>query len=367
LRARDLGITIGTGRPGRHNAITDVAGVAIGHHTLDAGDGSVRTGVTVVVPQQDPWESELFAGVHVLNGNGEMTGTTWIQECGTLRGPIGLTNTHSVGVVRDALVALEVERRPGEVFWSLPVVAETFDGTLNDINGFHVSAEHVRAAFANARPGEVAEGNVGSGTGMVAHGFKGGIGTSSRVLDVDGDEVTVGVLVQANHGARHRLAVNGAPVGAAIGTDVVPLPQRPGPEGAGSIIVVVAVDAPLLPHQCRRLAQRAGLGVARTGGAGEHSSGDLFLAFATGNRVARSDMSTQSPGVQKLQMLSDSYLDPFSHATIEATEEAIVNALVAAVTLTGRGGATAHAIPHELLVQVLDRHGLRQADSPGQG
>jgi D-aminopeptidase len=319
----------------------------------------VRTGVTVVVPQENFWRDEVFAGLHVLNGNGEMTGTAWIQECGTLRGPIGLTNTHSVGVVRDALVELEVEHRPDEVFWSLPVVAETYDGTLNDINGFHVRREHVRAAYADAAGGPVAEGNVGSGTGMVAHGFKGGIGTSSRVVGSDDDEVTIGVLVQANHGARHRLAVNGAPVGAAIGADAVPLPERAGPEGAGSIIVVVATDAPLLPQQCRRLAQRAGLGVARTGGAGEHSSGDLFLAFATGNRVATSDVSAQPPRVQQVGMLSEAYLDPLLHATIEATEEAIVNALVAAETMTGRNGATAHALPHDRLVEVLDRHMLR--------
>ena len=371
-RARDLGITVGTGRPGRWNAITDVPGVRVGHATIVSGEGAltrgegpIRTGVTVVLPHEDdPWTSQVFAGSHRLNGNGEMTGLSWVEECGTLMSPVGLTNTHSVGVVRDALVALEVEQRdPRHLYWSLPVVAETWDGLLNDCNGQHVRAEHVRSAVAAATAGPVAEGNVGSGTGMVCHGFKGGIGTASRLTGPEDRQYTVGVLVQANHGIRSRLTVNGAPVGHVLDPDTVPLPDVPtlpvGAEGGGSIIVVVATDAPLLPHQCRRLAQRAGLGVARTGGTGEHSSGDLFLAFATGNRVATSDYGSHPPAVQPMRMLSEAYLDPLFHATVEATEEAILNAMVAARTMTGRDGITAHALPHDLLVTSLDDYGLR--------
>jgi D-aminopeptidase len=371
MRARDLGITVGTGRPGELNAITDVADVRVGHCTLIAGDGPlvrghgpVRTGVTVVLPHGgDVRDSQVFAGHHRLNGNGELTGLSWLEEFGTLISPVGLTNTHSVGVVRDALVRHEVERRTsGDVRWGLPAVAETWDGMLNDCDGFHVRPEHVAAAISDARSGPVAEGGVGSGTGMICHGFKGGIGTASRVTeDTGGGEHTVGVLVQANHGVRRRLTVNGAPVGLEVDDAAVPLPELPGAsqvaEGSGSVIVVVATDAPLLPHQCRRLAQRAGLGIARTGGAGENSSGDLFLAFATGNRVAASE-GVAPPVVQELRMLADAYLDPLFHATVEATEEAVVNALVAAATMTGRDGVTAHALPHDLLVRALAARGL---------
>ena len=376
MRARDLGVVIGRGRPGSLNSITDVNGVRVGHCSLVDGEGPlhrgtgpVRTGVTVVLPHGgDVWTETVPAGFHVLNGNGEMTGLAWLAECGTLASPIGLTNTHSVGVVRDALVDVEVgAREPTDVYWGLPVVAETWDGMLSDCNGFHVRPEHVRAAVADARDGSdglVAEGNVGSGTGMVCHGFKGGIGTSSRVVPRSvGGAWTVGVLVQANHGVRSRLVVNGAPVGALIDESRVPSPQAPhlrsDAEGGGSVIVVVATDAPLLPHQCRRLAQRAGLGIARTGGAGEHGSGDLFLAFSTGNRVRASDFGSSPPEVQSLDMLSESYLDPLFWATVEATEEAVVNALVAAETMTGRDGVTAHALPHEELVAALDKFGLR--------
>jgi D-aminopeptidase len=355
MRARELGISIGTGTPGEHNAITDVPGVLVGHRTIVEGD-DVRTGVTVVLPLEGRiGRDAAFAGCHRLNGNGEMTGLEWVRESGMLMSPIGLTNTHSVGVVRDALVAVDSARHePGEVWWSLPVVAETWDGRLSDINGQHVTAEHVREAIAAASGGPVAEGAVGSGTGMICHGFKGGIGTASRV--VAGEHV-VGVLVQANHGRRDRLAINGAPVGAAIRADEIPVPGEP--HGAGSIIVIVATDAPLLPHQCNRLAQRAALGIGRTGGLGEHSSGDLILAFATGNPVRASDAKTAPPRTQPLTMLSDDYIDPYFEATAEATEEAIANALVAAETTTGLGGATAYALPHDRLVEVLDRHGAR--------
>jgi D-aminopeptidase len=374
VRARDLGIALGVGTPGPGNAITDVAGVRVGHCTLVSGDGPlvrgegpVRTGVTVVLPHgEGAWRSPVFAAHHRLNGNGEMTGLSWLAEGGTLTSPIGLTNTHSVGVVRDTLVQVEVEQRPpDDVAWALPVVTETWDGVLSDCNGFHVRPEHVRAALADATTGPVAEGNVGSGTGMVCHGFKGGIGTASRVTP---EGWTVGVLVQANHGVRSRLTVNGAPVGALVDPDVVPVPGIPGrttsAEGAGSVIVVVATDAPLLPHQCRRLAQRASLGIARTGGAGEHSSGDLMLAFSTGNRLVGEGSSSTPPRVQDVRMLSDSGIDPLFHATVEATEEAILNALVAAETMTGRDGVTAFSLPHDLLVQALQRHRLLSLPVP---
>ena len=332
MRVRELGIAIGDLEPGRLDAITDVAGVRVGHSTIIEGD-DVRTGVTVLLPREP-----CFAGAHRLNGNGELTGLEWIRESGVLTTPIGLTNTHSVGVVRDALVEAAVTQDdPPD--WSLPVVGETWDGVLNDVNGFHVTREHVFEALRTASDGAVAEGAVGGGTGMICHGFKGGIGTASRVA---GDDI-VGVLVQANHGARSRFQVNGVPVGRELD---VPLPPRARP--GGSIIVLLATDAPLLPHQCERLAQRAVLGIARTGGAGENSSGDLILAFATGNRVT-------GEGELPLRMLANERIDPLFYAAIEATEEAIVNALLAAETMTGRLG-TVHALDGDALVEVLARH-----------
>jgi D-aminopeptidase len=334
VRARELGVEIGEGAPGQLNAITDVAGVRVGHTTLVAGD-DVRTGVTVVVPP----EQAQFAGSHCLNGNGELTGLAWVQESGFLTTPIALTNTHSVGVVRDALCAVA----GGDADWSLPVVGETWDGFLNDINGFHVRAEHVFEALEAAAAGPVAEGNVGGGTGMICHGFKGGIGTASRLAGT----YTVGVLVQANHGRRARLQVNGVPVGRELGPERIPLPPRP--PGAGSIIVIVATDAPLLPHQCERLAQRAALGVARTGGAGENSSGDLMLAFATGN----TGLAEAGDTIQ-LSMLSNERIDALFYAVIEATEEAIVNALLGAETMTGKGG-TVHRLDPEVFAAVMER------------
>ena len=283
MRARDFGIVVGEGRPGPANAITDVGGARVGHTTLIEGE-DVRTGVTVVFPHEgDPGADPVFAGAHRLNGNGELTGLEWVRESGVLTTPVALTNTHSVGVVRDALVRHAVTQSRGDA-WSLPVVGETWDGVLNDVNGFHVRAEHVAAAIEAATGGAVGEGAVGGGTGMICHGFKGGIGTASRVLSDEEGGWTIGVLVQANHGRRSRLRINGAPVGEELGPERVPLPTRPdGPRG-GSIIVLVATDAPLLPLQCERLAQRATFGIARTGGAGENSSGDLVLAWATGNR-----------------------------------------------------------------------------------
>lgn len=360
MRARDLGIVIGEHPPGPDNAITDVAGVSVGHVTLhDDGPPAVHTGVTVVVPHQGIWTEPVFAGCHRLNGSGEMTGLEWIRESGELTSAIGITNTHSVGVVRDALVAAQVAARGDGIYWSLPVVGETYDGLLNDINGHHVRAEHVDAALAGARGGPVAEGAVGGGTGMICHGFKGGIGTSSRVTETAAGAYTVGVLVQANHGRRERLRINGVPVGELIGADVVPLPDTPRQyePGSGSIIVIVATDAPLLPHQCTRLAQRASLAVSRIGGSGEQYSGDLMLAFATGNHGIPpyswdEDAGTARPEIA-LRMVAPQLMTRLFDLTIEATEEAIVNALVAATTVTGRHGLTAHAIDHNLLQHAL--------------
>jgi D-aminopeptidase len=369
MRARDIGITIGTLDPGPHNAITDVPGVKVGHATINrgegalkVGDGPVRTGVTMVVPCDDIWERPVFAATHRLNGNGELTGLEWVRESGTLTTPIGLTNTHSVGAVRDALVSEHVRARPGgALFWSMPVVGETYDGVLNDINGHHVGAEHVAAALASAAGGPVAEGNLGSGTGMICHEFKGGIGTASRRLANEDGGYTIGVLVQANHGRRERLTVNGLAVGRLLTTDEVPAPDPPElhSPGAGSIIVLMATDAPLLPHQCARLAQRAGLGVARTGGVGENNSGDLFLAFATGNTGLHGEALGQAtPLTLDLNMVPNERMTPMFDAVVEATEEAIVNTLVAAETLTGRDGVTAHALPRERLAELIGQHGF---------
>jgi D-aminopeptidase len=381
MRARDLGITIGRGTPGPHNAITDVAGVGVGHTTLIEGEGPlrvghgpVRTGVTVVLPRAEgSWSEPVFAGCHRLNGNGELTGLEWVRESGTLTGPVAITNTHSVGVVRDALVAASIGRESNpDLWWSLPVVGETYDGILNDINGFHVRAEHVHAALGAASDGPVEEGNVGGGTGMICHEFKGGIGTASRLTGPAGGGFTVGALVQANHGRREWLRVDGVPVGEAIGADVVAsayrdeaaAPDTPAdpfrtsrtpPPGSGSIIVVVATDAPLLPHQCERLAQRAGLGIARAGATGGHTSGDLFIAFATGNRFGPGGPAAAP--VIDLHGVAERVFDPLFTATIEATEEAIINALIAAETMTGRDGNTAFAIPHDRLLEALARHG----------
>jgi D-aminopeptidase len=369
-RARDLGIRIGRMEPGPHNAITDVAGVRVGHTTLVSGDGPlrvghgpVRTGVTVIVPHDgDIWTEPVFAGAHRLNGNGELTGLEWIREAGLLAGAIGITNTHSVGVVRDALIAAAAEARGGrDDFWALPTVGETYDGALNDLNGFHVRPEHVHAALEAASDGPVAEGNVGGGTGMICHEFKGGIGTASRRA---GDWM-VGVLVQANYGTRELLRIDGVPVGAAIPTSEVPSPwdqvdalnARAAPEG-GSIIGIVATDAPLLSHQCARLAQRVGMGVARMGSYASHGSGDLFCAFATGNRDLSRRAGEDDPRVTvELRMVVDDHINPLLEAVVEATEEAITNALLAAETMVGRDGVTAHELDHARLVEVMRAHG----------
>ena len=364
MRTRDLGIAIGREQPGPANAITDVPGVLVGQTTIIEGDGPlvtgrgpIRTGVTVIVPRGPNSATEpVFAGCHRLNGNGELTGLEWVRESGMLTTPIAITNTHSVGVVRDALVAASVDAdRIDTSEWSLPVVGETYDGLLNDMNGFHVRAEHLRSALDSAAGGPVEEGGVGGGTGSVCHEFKGGIGTASRVLPAHRGGHTVGVLVQANHGRRERLRIEGVPVGEELPAEVVPEPGPPRPTRGGSIIILAATDAPLLPHQCDRLAQRAGLGVARTGGAGENSSGDIFLAFATGNRGLAGGRLTVP-----LEMLSGERIDPLFYAVIEATEEAIVNAMVAAETMTGRGGAVAHRLDHDRLLEVMERYHPRR-------
>ena len=376
MAARDLGICIGRLDAGPNDAITDVRGVRVGHTTLIEGEGPlvvgrgpVRTGVTVILAHEgDVWAEPVFAGCHRLNGNGELTGLEWIREAGLLAGPVAITNTHSVGVVRDALVANAIaHRRAGGGLWSLPVVGETWDGLLNDIDGLHVRPEHVDAAIAAAADGPVTQGNVGGGTGMVCHEFKGGIGSASRVVDASVGGWTVGVLVQANYGERDQLRVDGVPVGLEIPVDDIPSPYtradaidlaRAEP-GSGSIIIVVATDAPLLPHQCERLAQRATMGLARMGSTANHSSGDIVLAFATGNRglATTDEPGVAAPVTHDVRMVPDNRMTPLFKATVEATEAAIVNALLSADTLTGRDDITAHALDHERLLDVMARFG----------
>lgn len=378
-RARDLGVPF-DGDTGPLNAITDVSGVEVGHATLisgegrlEVGKGPVRTGVTVVHPRGRASTDPVFASWFSLNGNGEMTGTAWVEESGFLEGPVTITNTHSVGVVRDAVIEWMI-RRPSGQPWALPMVAETFDGLLNDVNGFHVRREHAFSALDGARGGAVQEGSVGGGTGMICFGFKGGIGTSSRRLAVASGGYTVGVLVQCNAGRRSLLRVAGAPVGREISdlttcvtapvtgaarwasglrlcnaTASAPVDERR--EGMGSIIVVVATDAPLIPQQLRRLAVRAALGVGVAGGRGENSSGDLIVAFSTANPGASRDT-----GVVTSRMLSNSAMTPLFAATVDATEEAIVNAMVAAPTMTGADGARAYGIPHDRLLTALRKY-----------
>jgi D-aminopeptidase len=347
-RLRDLGITIGELPTGPHNAITDVPDLLVGHATVISDTPRIaRTGVTVVVPRAgEVYRQQCFAGYHSFNGNGEMTGMHWLAESGLLGSPLAITNTHQVGLVRDALVAYEIERHP-ESDWLLPVVAETYDGWLNDINAFHLIPDHVRAALAAAQGGPVAEGNVGGGTGMICHGFKGGIGTASRLVTLGDATYTVGVLVQANYGWRHHLRVDGVPVGRLIPVEEIPAPWAVAPT-EGSIIVIIATDAPLLAGQCRRLAQRATVGLARVGGHGFNSSGDLFLAFATGNAIP-----VAATGPIPLTMVPQARIDPFLLAAAEATEEAILNALTGAETLIGQRGRVAHALPLERLQALM--------------
>lgn len=353
-RARDLGIPF-DGTPAPLNAITDVAGVEVGQVTLISGEGKlvpgkgpVRTGVTAVLTRGKNSTDQVFGAWFTLNGNGEMTGTTWVEESGFIEGPIMITNTHSVGTVRDAVIAWQMKKQ-GKTFqpWSLPIVAETWDGFLNDINGFHVKPEHTALALDQASSGAVAEGNVGGGTGMVVHQFKGGIGTSSRRFQIAAASYTVGVLVQANYGSRNGLTIAGVPVGREI-TDLMP---KEVPEDTGSIIVVVATDAPLLPHQLKRVVKRAALGIAKNGGIGGNSSGDIFIAFSTANPGAG-----KGTGLATTQMLPNDQINPIFAATVQATEEAIINAMVAAETMTGVNGNTVYAIPHDRLKEVMRKY-----------
>lgn len=362
-RARDLGVPF-DGTPGANNAITDVKGVEVGYTTLNSGTGdkAIRTGVTAILPQGKNFAGRLFAAWHTLNGNGEMTGTTWIEESGGLGSPILITNTHSVGIVRDAVIEWGAKKFPGGGYsgdFSLPVVAETWDGHLNDINGFHVKKEHVFAALDSAKSGAIAEGNVGGGTGMASHGFKAGTGTASRVLEARFGGYTVAVLVQANYGARQFFSVAGVPVGREI-TDLQMKIGQPGmasmlrktEEGAGSIIVVLATDAPLLPHQLKRMAHRISLGIGRVGGRGENSSGDIFIAFSTANAAEIG----KNEGIATVQMLPNDRINMLFGATVQATEEAIINALVAAETTTGYKGNTIYALPHDRLQEALKKY-----------
>jgi D-aminopeptidase len=355
-RARDLGIPL-DGTPGLLNSITDVDGVEVGHTTLISGEGKlergkgpVRTGVTAILPRgkvHDP----VFAGWYSLNGNGEMTGTTWIEESGFLEGPVMITNTHSVGIVHDAVIEWGFKDNGRNFDWSLAVVAETSDRRLNDIDGFHVTKEHVFSALDNASSGLVVEGNVGGGTGMVCHGFKGGIGTASRVLDERSGGFTVGVLVQANYGGRDSFTVAGVPVGKEINNLRAINNRNRSDGGSNSIIVVVATDAPLLPHQLKRLARRVPIGIAKVGGYGSNSSGDIFIAFSTANPGVYSRSS-----IKDVKMFSNFRISPLFQATAQATEEAILNALIAAETMTGKNGNTVYALPHNRLKQILKKY-----------
>ena len=352
-RARDLGVPF-DGNPGPLNAITDIKGVEVGHTTLISGSGAlkvglgpVRTGVTAILPRGKESKDSVFAAWFTLNGNGEMTGTTWVEDSGFLEGPVMITNTHSVGVVRDAVIAWRVKHGQPDMegyWWSLPVVAETWDGYLNDINGFHVKPEDAFHALDSAHGGPVEEGNVGGGTGMICNEFKGGIGTSSRVLDEKRGGYTVGVLVQCNYGRRDQLRIAGVPVGKEI-------PGHVYDDDTGSIIVVVATDAPLIPTQLKRIARRVSLGLGRDGSYSGDGSGDIFIAFSTANPGAGG-----SKGLHPITMLPNEQLDPLFLATVQATEEAVINAMVAAETMTGIDNHTVPALPHDRLREVLKKY-----------
>ncbi len=353
-RARDLGVPF-DGSPGPLNAITDVAGVEVGFTTLisgsgklQVGEGPVRTGVTAILPRGQNLLDPVFAGWFTLNGNGEMTGTTWVEDSGFLDGPVMITNTHSVGVVRDAVIAWRVKKAPPDpdgYWWSLPVVAETWDGYLNDINGFHVKPEDAFHALDTASDGPVQEGNVGGGTGMICHEFKGGTGTASRRLDAKYGGYTVGVLVQCNYGQRDQLRIAGVPVGREIPGNKV------WDDDVGSIIVVVATDAPLIPTQLKRVARKVSLGLGRNGSFSGDGSGDIFIAFSTANPGAAANK-----GLRQITMLPNDRIDPIFLATVQATEEAVINAMVAADTMTGINNRTVVALPHDKLREILRKY-----------
>ena len=369
VRARDLNVVVGTLPTGRLNAITDVAGVLVGHATivrgggrLKVGEGPVRTGVTAVLPRRDIWFNGVYAATHTLNGDGEMTGTHWIRDRETLMHPVLITNTGSVGTVHEAEIAFMNERHPSRDWAFLPVVGETWDGTLNDVRGQHVKKEHVFAAIDAAKDGAVVEGNVGGGTGMICYGFKGGIGTSSRRVPESAGSYTVGVLVQANFGRRPELTVAGVPVGREI-ADLTPEINREGGAAGdinvdheGSVIVVVATDAPLSSRQLERLAQRAALGLARTGSTSGNTSGDIFVAFSTGNTVPQSSDS-RTLSATFVSPESTATLNPLFQAVVEATEESVLNALTKAETMTGINGNKVHALPYDRLKAAMSKYG----------
>ena len=353
-RARDLGVPF-DGAPGPFNAITDVKGVEVGHTTLISGSGKlqvgvgpVRTGVTAILPRGKNSTDPVFGAWFTLNGNGEMTGTTWLEDSGFLDGPVMITNTHSVGVVRDAVIAWRVKKAPPDeegYWWSLPVVAETWDGELNDVNGFHVKPEHAWHALDTAHSGQVEEGNVGGGTGMICNEFKGGIGTASRVLSAKDGGYTVGVLVQCNYGQRDQLRIAGVPVGREI-------PDKASRKtDVGSIIIVVATDAPLIPTQLKRVARRAALGLGRDGSYSGDGSGDIFIAFSSANPGAAG-----LKGIRDIKMLPNDHLNPIFLATVQATEEAVVNAMIAAETMQGVNDREVIALPHDRLREVLKKY-----------
>ncbi|MCH8907047.1 MAG: P1 family peptidase [Candidatus Heimdallarchaeota archaeon] len=358
VRARDLGIPF-DGTTGQFNSLTDVQGVEVGHSTIIKGEGElvvgkgpIRTGVTVIFPVGKN-DKQVFGGIFSLNGNGEMTGSHWVEESGLIMSPICITNTHSVGKVRDFIIEWKIlqspERSIDEFRWFLPIVAETYDGVLNDINGFHVSKEHVFEAIDRSKSPNTEEGNVGGGTGMICHQFKGGIGTSSRVIQIDGEDLTVGVLVQANYGNRSDLTIGGVNVGKEL-TELMPKINQKEPSGKeGSLIVIIATDAPLLPYQLKRLCKRVIFGLGRVGGHSSNSSGDIFLAFSTHNSVDEAD----SKKVHDVKFLGNSSLDPLFKSVAQATEEAIINSLVAAETMQGINNNTVYALPHDRVLEVL--------------
>ena len=363
LRARDLGITFGSATTGPLNAITDVAGVLVGHSTivrgngaLKIGEGPVRTGVTAVLPRKDIWFNAVFGATYTLNGDGEMTGAHWVRDLETIAHPILITNTASVGSVHEAAMAYMNERHPGRDWGFLPIVAETWDGRLNDIRGLHVKRPNVFEALDKAAGGPVAEGNVGGGTGMVAYAFKGGIGTASRKLTADEGAYTVGVLVQANFGARESLLVDGVPVGRELAKEFLPEVKtegQPNLDHEGSVIVVIATDAPLSSRQLERLARRASLGLARTGTYSGNTSGDIFVAFSTANVVPQQN----PPKVLDAKLLSTDEINPIFRAVVEATEESVINAMTKAETMTGIDGNTLHALPYDRLAAVMAKYG----------
>jgi L-aminopeptidase/D-esterase-like protein len=364
-RARDLGIPF-VGTTGNFNAITDVKGVEVGYSTMISGKGKnivgkgpIRTGVTAIFPRGKAKKfSPVYANWYSLNGNGEMTGTTWVTESGFLETPIMITNTNSVGVVRDAVLKwyVDTDWYSGEDWWyTYPVVAETYDGFLNDIYGFHVKEENVLEAIKNSSSGKIAEGNVGGGTGMMCFGFKGGTGTSSRVFKIKDSTYTVGAIVQSNFGAKRNLSIAGVPVGIELKDTLNYVfnapPKSRRQEGDGSIIVIIATDVPLLPHQLKRIAQRIPLGIGIVGGRGSNGSGDIFLAFSTANESAFNRDETTT-----VASISNDQLMPVFEATVQAVEEAIINAMVAAKTMEGIHGNKAYALPHDLLIETLKKY-----------